>query len=337
MTNEKVSIIIPVYNAEKSLARTLESVRSQTYRNIEIILVNDGSKDNSLELCKRFEETDDRVILIDKENGGVSSARNNAINVSSGIYLVFVDADDYLETNAIERLMAYRVATGAEYVCASYKLLKTRNRTLDNLYIERYYNTEDMCNEITSLSSVISLAPWGKLFCASIVKENDLLFPADMPYGEDAVFHYNYLKHVKSVYLTSEVLYRYNFTDYSSAANKYYKDYYIYLSKIHHEKFSLLASWKKDVDLRTVKKEEQVVLFERCLEHYILHERITSNLVRYIENSAQAFEVATCECGYSDLLKHKKYKVLVRNWKISNMERMLKHRINTILIKSDRL
>ena len=101
MQEVKVSIIIPVYNTEKFLERCLNSVLNQTLRDIEIIVVNDGSKDNSLEIIKRFIQIDDRIILIDKENEGLTKTRNRGLEIASGKYIYNLDSDDYLEEDTM--------------------------------------------------------------------------------------------------------------------------------------------------------------------------------------------------------------------------------------------
>ena len=105
MEQNKVSIIIPVYNVEKYLRRCLDSVIVQTYTDLEIILVNDGSKDNSLSICEEYRDNDNRIQIIDKPNGGLSSARNVGLNVASGQYISFVDSDDYIDNRMIETML----------------------------------------------------------------------------------------------------------------------------------------------------------------------------------------------------------------------------------------
>ena len=101
----KTSIIIPIYNSEKYLHKLLESVINQTYKDIEIILVNDGSTDNSLNICEEFRSRDNRIKICNKANGGVSSARNEGIETATGEYITFIDADDYIDKNYIEMLV----------------------------------------------------------------------------------------------------------------------------------------------------------------------------------------------------------------------------------------
>ena len=115
--NALISIIVPVYNAERYLAKCVDSLLSQSYSNLEIILVNDGSKDGSLALCREYEAKDPRIVVIDKENGGASSARNAGLDIIKGEYVSFVDSDDYLETEAISILINAMTGNDVDITC----------------------------------------------------------------------------------------------------------------------------------------------------------------------------------------------------------------------------
>ena len=110
---KKISIIIPVYNVEKYLSRCLESVINQSYKNIEIIIVNDGSTDNSFDICNKYKKKDKRVILIDQNNQGLSGARNTGLKHATGEYICFIDSDDYVEKDYVEYL--YKLIVKDDY------------------------------------------------------------------------------------------------------------------------------------------------------------------------------------------------------------------------------
>ena len=109
-----VSIIVPIYNAQDHIARCVESIRRQTYRNLEILLLNDGSQDVSLEVCKMYANVDPRIVLIDKANSGVAATRNMGLREARGKYLQFVDADDTIQPYATELLVQRAEESGAE-------------------------------------------------------------------------------------------------------------------------------------------------------------------------------------------------------------------------------
>ena len=98
----KVSIIIPVYNSEKYISKCLDSVLNQTYKNIEILVINDGSKDNSIDILREYEKKDDRIVVIDKENEGVAKTRNQGIKKATGDYIMFIDNDDFIDEDYVE-------------------------------------------------------------------------------------------------------------------------------------------------------------------------------------------------------------------------------------------
>lgn len=105
MNQPKISVIVPIYNSEHFLDKCIQSIINQTYRNIEIILINDGSTDKSLDICYKFKKIDERIIVLNKKNGGVSSARNMGLDIASGDYIGFIDSDDFIATNMYENML----------------------------------------------------------------------------------------------------------------------------------------------------------------------------------------------------------------------------------------
>ena len=129
MPQPLVSIIVPIYNAAIDLVRCLESIKHQRYENLEILLVNDGSNDSSLEICRMYARLDPRIMIIDKENSGVSSTRNTAIERASGKYLQFVDADDYLDVSATRLMVERMEETNSDLLIANYCSVSPNDKT----------------------------------------------------------------------------------------------------------------------------------------------------------------------------------------------------------------
>lgn len=127
----EVSVIVPVYNTEKYLERCLNSILNQTYSDYEIILVNDGSKDNSLEICNNYKSKHNNIIVIDKENGGLSSARNAGIEIAKGKYITFIDSDDYIAPTMIEDLHNEITNSGSDIVITKYKEVEDSKAKLE--------------------------------------------------------------------------------------------------------------------------------------------------------------------------------------------------------------
>lgn len=188
--NKKVSIVVPIYNAEEHLKLCLDSILNQTYKNIELVLVNDGSTDNSINIINEYKEKYSNIIkVINKENTGVSDTRNIGVENATGEYLMFSDNDDYMEPNVIEE---YIKANDNDYdiIIGGY-LRKTYEGKI--LFTRKLENKE--------LSPYIQLASWGKLYKMSFIKENNFKFLktaiADDFYFN--IFAYNATDKIKSI------------------------------------------------------------------------------------------------------------------------------------------
>lgn len=208
---EKVSVIIPVYNASKVIERCLYSIINQTYSNLEIICINDGSTDNSYEKLKQFANKDKRVKIINKKNTGVSSARNSGLDISTGEYILFVDSDDYLETNTIEKLIHIITYEKSDLVIFNYKI-KYNNKIIKNKF--KLKNISVNKNEfLKNLNKYCKKAfinqPWNKLYIKSKISKR---FNENLDLGEDLEFNIKYFSEVKKVSLLNEFLYIYDVT-----------------------------------------------------------------------------------------------------------------------------
>ena len=183
-----VSIIVPVYNAENTLRKCIDSVLSQGCDNIELLLVNDGSKDRSLEICREYEAQDERVVVIDKSNGGVSSARNAGLDVAQGEWVLFVDADDYLEENFFDGVEGASV----ELLIRGEKSFSEDGRMVSGCSLDSLSPQPTLAELVKRyVGTPLLRAPWTKFFRRSLI--GDLRFPEDMKVGEDSYFVQRYL------------------------------------------------------------------------------------------------------------------------------------------------
>lgn len=191
-----VSIIIPIYNKEPYLKKCLNSILEQSYKNIEILLIDDGSTDKGLDICNEFVEKDKRFKYFYKENGGVSSARNYGIDKSSGYYLTFVDADDYIDTDFIERL----IENESDLVVCGYKYVHS-DIIIDRSSVEEILDgRENISNKILSPEyRELLKVPYLKLYKSAIIKENNIKFNIAMNYGEDTLFVLEYILKCKNI------------------------------------------------------------------------------------------------------------------------------------------
>ncbi len=207
---DMVSIIVPVYNAEDNIERLLNCLSNQSYKNIEIIAVNDGSKDNSLKIMKKIALTDDKIKVFDKSNGGVSSARNLGIKNATGKYLMFVDADDLITSDAVENC----INSVSDFDAVQFLMNSVYSDGSVGLYANIYNDYND--GEL-DLNKVINLLLSGQVSCGSctylyktdIIKNKNLLFDEELDYGEDFLFVLNYMLNIDSITLIAKPLYQY--------------------------------------------------------------------------------------------------------------------------------
>lgn len=190
----KISVIIPVYNVEKYLTECLTSVVNQTFKDIEIICVNDGSTDNSPKILEAFAQKDSRIKIINQENQGLSAARNTGLDVATGEYVSFIDSDDFVRTDLyadIQKLLP------AELICFNAKIfpISEKYRTLQN-YTQCQFDGEQPMEEKLILKTNIHV--WNKVFRTSIIKENNIRFPKGL-YFEDFPFVCEYMLSINSV------------------------------------------------------------------------------------------------------------------------------------------
>lgn len=223
MNNPLVSIIVPVYNVQNSVARCLESICAQTWKDIEVILVNDGSRDESFSICEQFREKDPRIVLVDKSNSGVSETRNCGMSLARGKYVQFVDSDDYLDPDFTERLVTAAEANNADLVIAPYWMVIPANsskatQALENLQenlgiepekkpdeIHEYgflpegiYDRDTFALRLMDMpASFFYSVLWNKLYRRDILVRNNLQFTSEVRWAEDMVFNLDYLLYAK--------------------------------------------------------------------------------------------------------------------------------------------
>ena len=200
--SRKVSVIVPCYNASGTLERCIRSLLDQTYSDFEIITVNDGSSDGTSDVLRRLSEEDDRIIILDQENAGVSAARNNGMKVAHGEYISFVDADDYVEPVFLERLINC-ISDADIAVCHYITEAADEGRPSDTVSVE------DLYREMFLPQDNIAAFVWNRLYRASIIKELALEFDENIYACEDTLFNFMYMKNVSKAGICREYLYHY--------------------------------------------------------------------------------------------------------------------------------
>ena len=173
---ELISVIIPVYNVNKYLNKCIGSIVNQTYKNLEIILVDDGSTDNSGEICDEWKQKDSRIKVIHKKNGGQASARNCGIDISKGKYIMFLDADDYIDQNYLLTLVSVAEKHMCDVVCSGQYKVKEDGEIIDSIIYKSY---DGKC-----LMRRFNIS--GKIYLTSYIKENHIVFPIGKTYEDNS-------------------------------------------------------------------------------------------------------------------------------------------------------
>ena len=227
MEDKKITVIISVYNAEKYIERCVNSICQQTYQNIEIILINDGSKDKSGELCDLYAKKDARIIVVHQLNQGVSAVRNVGIKKAHGEYIIFVDVDDFLERDMINELVKCTVnnclTVGGDYI--DIEKGKYEN-SVPVLYEKKKVSKIDKKQVVTVYKKGLLCSVWNKLYLTKIIKDNNLHFFENMSLAEDALFNLNYLTASNNDFIIlNKPLYHYIKRENESLDQKYLSDF----------------------------------------------------------------------------------------------------------------
>lgn len=221
MDDFKISIVVPVYNVELYLERCIDSLLIQTYKNIEIILINDGSTDNSSIICERYKKMDNRIKVIHKKNGGLSAARNTGVKNATGEYILFVDSDDYIEKNTCERFIFYlknnkgiKIVIGNAYRIENNQKLEMRHKNKSN---EILSGKEFLKNELETKS--MYMAAWLNLYNKEFLETNNLYFANGLLHEDEEFTPRVFLKADK-VLTTNFIFYYYIIRNNSITTNK---------------------------------------------------------------------------------------------------------------------
>ena len=208
---ELISIIVPIYNVENYLRMCLDSIEHQTYSNIEVLLINDGSPDSSGEICQEYVARDSRFHYFEKENGGLSDARNYGIERSNGMYLTFVDSDDWLSLTYVEDLYQAAIRNDADTVVSHYTIYNESDRNyyvhIWDDYYEKNYTGEELVLELPSLelNGYVYITSWGILFKKELF--NNIRFPKGKVIEDSRTNYKLFFRSNKVAYIHKEIYY----------------------------------------------------------------------------------------------------------------------------------
>lgn len=221
----KFSVVVPIYNVEKYIGEMIESLQKQTLKDIEIILVDDGSPDNSGVICDKFASRDERIKVIHKKNGGVSAARNDGLDIAQGEYIIFCDSDDWLPLDALEKLYNEGMRTDADIVIGEVYQSEAGNDKMSRCYLRNFTSKDpgfirkliqaDMYKTYCPMPHPVGPAfgyggPWNKAVKLSLIKENDIKFDVRVKgIFDDIIYTAHILANAKKVSYIQEPVYYY--------------------------------------------------------------------------------------------------------------------------------
>lgn len=268
-----ISIIVPVYNGKPYLEKCLDSIVAQTYKDIEVICVNGNSTDGTDEVLKKYTESDFRIRVIHKENEGVSISRNTALDMAKGEYVLFVDADDWIELDTCETALKVIEEKNTDLVMWSYIRERAEESTPKKIFSEDVYFDKEMVaqklhrrmigitdEELAFPENADALCTvWGKLYRRSIIEEHKIRFYDIRKIGtyEDGLFNLNYMKYVQNAMFLNQYFYHYRRTNTGS------------ITSVYNEKLG--AQWNRLFELMEdyIKREELNVEYEIALNNRI--------------------------------------------------------------------
>lgn len=290
MENIKISVILPIYNGEKFLKRCITSIISQEYKNLELILINDGSTDETRQICEEYKSIDSRIKLINKKNEGVSKARNSGLEIATGKYVAFIDSDDWLEKetygNAIKKMEEKNIdILKFSYIKEYGKVRKSYNYTINtNVVIQKKDYDKKVYPYMFSTYDMSSV-------CMTIFKReilDNIKFDSNLKYGEDFLFTTQAIVKSESIYVDPNFYYHY-FCNNESATNK--RDKELHMVKIkdiilaNNKLFDELENKKELLELknqRLLKELDQIMKSMSLDYNYREYRTIIKNVLKEI-------------------------------------------------------
>lgn len=277
------SIIVPVYNAIAFVGDTIHNLLRQDV-NKEILLINDGSTDDSLQLIKQYESKYDCIKVVDKKNGGVSSARNVGLNVAKGDYVIFVDSDDFIDDGLLERCEIILQRKSTDAVIFSYKYVYPKSSRKDICFRYKssdYYSLKEWLNEFYQLWSCHILHCIGtKVYRKSVIDQYNIRFNESISYLEDIGFALEYLSHISNIYYLDEPAYHYRIINENSLITKY-RTKYVEATGYLNTKLETLWSYHYSEHSQNINDYYRVVGSNilGCIENLVSHRKESADVI----------------------------------------------------------
>lgn len=235
--NPEISLILPCYNVEEYIAKTIDSVLNQNFQNFELIVINDGSSDNTGNILSTLYQNNVRIRIIEQENSGVSAARNTGLRLAKGKYVAFIDGDDWISSTFLSEYMRLQNNETETLIYQGF-VSEYQNNNVTEKLPKRTFVDNQISEAITILEEKRCLGgACNKLFVNAIIKKHKLLFDLRFSYGEDKIFTLQYLQYVEKIIFSDNCAYHYNRKTENSLSKKHHKS--LELLKFSEEEFYL--------------------------------------------------------------------------------------------------
>lgn len=337
-----VSLVVPVYNAEKFILRCLESIQKQTFLDFEVVLVDDGSRDNSKNIIENFIENKLNWFFYSKINEGTAITRNFGIKKTTGKYITFIDIDDFIEVDYLEKLYCSIKESGSFLACCGYYDHSTNGALPLNNYSDRSSNVINVAEFSRLLFSQIGGVLWDKMFDAKIIRENCLLMNLNIYYYEDSLFIIDYLQFLDKISIVGEPLYNYNRINETSFTKKIdhtWKTNVINYNKEIEKKLSNLEFSVPEIDLIIQKNicgfvlaifhYEKLHLFSFRAKHKIITDLISDP---FLIKNFKPESLNVFHRPYLILFEHKmSTAIIIYSWIfyfLKNMQKIINKKLN---------
>lgn len=321
----KISIIMPVYNVEKYVGKTIQCMLDQTFKDFEFLIVDDGTKDNSGVICDEYAKKDPRITVIHKENGGAPSARNVAIDMAKGKYMYFVDSDDWAEPTMLEDMYNLAEKYQSQYVITGFYIdtyfpdgsCNTQEIHLDDkVYSSKEEFRADICR---LMDKNLVYTPWNKLFLSSYILENNLRF--DKVLWDDFPFNVKYFRDVERVVMSSKMYYHFIRARSDSETSKYNKNMFEKRLWEHNLLKELFTYWNmmdndEVVEFLSRRHIERII---GCIENVYNKNSTKTAKEKRQEIKAILDEPNTAECARLAKPRSGKVKILLIPIKMKNV------------------
>lgn len=286
------SVVVPVYNAEIYLKSTIESVIKQSFNDWQLVLVNDGSDDDSLTICNEYRNFDERIIVVSQENSGPSAARNTGINVAQGEYIMFLDSDDEYQPNAFENVAKLLHEKNIDLVMSSAEVVNVdKGKTIDDIdySFDKPINTiEDFILQMTEKR--VSPSPWRYVIRKSILIENSIYFPVGITIAEDCLWLNNMLGYIKTAVFNSRPFYKYKIHSDSITTTMNFSKIEDHM-KVCDELFKLAES--RNSSIKNLHFSYCCILSNAMLQHYLNQtKKNRQSIKKWVEENKESFNEA---------------------------------------------